>query len=260
MRRSFSLLILFAILVYVFLYAPVIVLMIFSFSTNKTQVLPIQGFTLDWYRKMASDPRLRENLTNSIIVSALTAAVSTPLGLSGAYAVVRYSFKGRNIVLGSVLIPLIMPFLVTGIMLINFFGLVKLALSLWTGIVGEVLITVPFVFLICMAGLLGFDRTVEEASMDLGANSLTTFFRITLPIIKSAVIASAVFSFVSSFNEFYVAYFTLGQINTLTIWTWAQWFMGVGQDLNAASTTIVLTLLAIGILLTKRIRIEEIVG
>lgn len=259
--RSLSqLLLLYAALIYVFLYAPIIVLMVFSFSTNATQVLPIESWTIDWYRKVISNPTLRETLINSTVLSTLAAAFSTPLGLSAAYAVVRYNFKGRSLLFGSALIPLIIPYLVTGISVVNLYGLLELRLSLWTGVVGEVLVTIPFAFLICMAGLLGLDRTLEEAAMDLGANSLTTFFRITLPIIKSSAISSALFAFVMSFNEFYVAHYTLGQINTLPIWTWSMWFYGVTQDINAASVAILFTLLAIGILLTKKIKIEEIVG
>lgn len=234
--------------------------MIFSFNTSSIQVLPIKGLTLHWFREMIQNPTLRQTLANSITLSGITAAISTPLGLSGAYAMVRYNFKGKNILFGSVLIPLIMPNLVTGIAMINFFGFFRMKLSLWTGVMGEILITIPFTFLICMAGLYGFNKTLEEAAMDLGANTLTTFFRITLPILKPAVITSALFAFVISFNEFYVAFYTLGQMSTLPIWLFSLWFHGVSPDLNAASTIIVLALLALAIVLTKKIKIEQIVG
>ena len=205
-----------------FLYVPVLVLPVFSFNNSEFIAFPLSGFTTRWYAALAGDTAMLHALGNSLEVGTATALLSTMLGLSAAKAVTHYRLKGSGAALGFISLPLFIPDIVLGISLLLLLGTTGLPLSLAAVVLGHLLVCVPFALTVLIARFEGFDRNLEEASADLGENGWMTFWRVTFPLMLPGIIASLLLTFITSFDEFLVAYFLSGTEATLPIYIWGQ--------------------------------------
>ena len=205
-----------------FLYVPVLVLPIFSFNDSQFIAFPLSGFTTRWYAGLAADSAMQHALVNSLKVGLTTALLSTLLGLMAAKAVTHYRLRGAGAMLAFISLPLFIPDIVLGISLLLLLGTVGLPLSLAAVVLGHLLVCVPFSLTVLVARFEGFDKNLEEASADLGENSWMTFWRVTFPLMLPGIIASLLLTFITSFDEFLVAYFLSGTEATLPIYIWGQ--------------------------------------
>jgi spermidine/putrescine transport system permease protein len=223
-------------LVLLFLFAPLIVVAIFSFNTSTISRFPLSGFTLSWYSKLFNDGMLREALWHSLIIAFSTVVVSCSLGILVAVGIHRHGGRMANGLRAFCLMPMMVPRLVVGIALLTFYNLIQFDLSLLTVIAGHIVMTMPYVILIALARLVGFERTLEEAAWDLGAGTFTIFREIIVPFLKPAIIAAALMSFTLSFDEVVVTFFTTGRENTLPMMIWSKLRFGITPEINAIAT------------------------
>ncbi|MBL6852936.1 MAG: ABC transporter permease [Alphaproteobacteria bacterium] len=205
-----------------FLYVPVLFLPLFSFNDSVFITFPIAGFTTQWYRQMLEDSAMLRALANSLEVGAITAVLSTILGLLAAKALTRYRVPGGNALLAFTSLPLFIPDIVLGISILILLNTLGVPLSLITVIAGHSLICVPFAITVLMSRFDGFDKSLEEASLDLGENGWMTFWRVTYPLALPGIISSLLLTFIVSFDEFLIAYFLAGSDATLPIYIWGQ--------------------------------------
>lgn len=248
------------ILVFLFLYVPVFVLVALSFNDSR-YALVWQGFTTKWYEQLfaglitgsGSVSRVdigvaTTALWHSIEIAVVTVAVSVTFGTMLALALDRYEFPGKGLLSGITYMPLIIPSIVMGISLLLFFNLIGLTQGLGTAIIGHIAFDISYVTVIVLARLQRFDRTLEEAAMDLGAGELETFRYVTLPLIKPGIIAGALLGFAMSFDDFVVTFFIVGNQNTLPIFFFGMVRQGISPGVNVIATCIlVIMFLFIGL-------------
>jgi spermidine/putrescine transport system permease protein len=235
-----------ATLVVAFLYLPVVVLIVFSFNDNKITTLPLAGFTWHWYQDAFANRELLVALWNSIYVATLATALCVALGVPAGIALDRINFPGKLLFRRLVLLPLVLPGIVTGLaMMIMFTKILGMTLSLQTVILGHGTALVSVVATQVFARLQRFNRRMEEASADLGARPLQTFWMVTLPNIRSAILGSALLSFTLSFDEIPVTYFLTGRDNTLPMYIYSTLRRGITPEINAIGTIIVLVSLVL---------------
>ena len=215
-------LLLYAILYLAFLYVPVAFLPLFSLNKSVFIAFPLSGFTTQWYTQMFDDADMLRALGNSLEVGAITAMLSTVLGLLAAKALTRYRVPGATAVLGFISLPLFIPDIVLGISILILLNAVGVPLSLVTVIAGHCLICVPFAITVLMSRFDGFDKSLEEASLDLGESGWMTFWRVTFPLALPGIVSSLLLTFIVSFDEFLIAYFLAGNEATLPIYIWGQ--------------------------------------
>jgi spermidine/putrescine transport system permease protein len=229
---------LYAIGVYTLIYAPIVMLAIYSFNDAMFITPTWDGFTLKWYRALLENPNLHEAFRNSFTLGLATAAISTIIGVAFAFAF-RKSFLAKNAMFNLMLLPMLTPGIVFGVALILFWNLLHLRPSLFgSTLVGHVTYTLPFIFLIIFPRLHKFEHQLEEAAMDLGADELTTFWEVTFPLIKPGIVASALFAFTLSFDEFIRTLFLVGSDNTLPIFLWSMIEQDISPQTNAIATVI----------------------
>ena len=208
---------------YIFvLYAPVLLIPLFSFNDSIYMNFPMKAFTTKWYALMAEDASLMKALWASVKIAVIAAVVSTILGFLAAKAMTRYRMRGRGVLFAFLLLPLIVPSIILGASLLSFFRqFMDVNLSLWTIGLSHILISIPFSMLVLMARLEGFDRNLEEASYDLGMSAWQTFRRVTLPLAMPGVLASLLLTFLVSFDEFLLAFFLSGNQATLPVYMYS---------------------------------------
>jgi spermidine/putrescine transport system permease protein len=223
MTRRFDLLTLYGVGFLIFLYGPVLLIPLFSFNDNLFAVFPLKGFTLKAYYQLSGDLRLIESVKNSVMVGIGVSIFSTAFGLLGAMAVTRYRLPGRGPVVGTIMLPLVIPSIILGVaILVILRKVLDIDLSLWTVGAGHVMLCVPFSMLVLISRLEGFDRGLEEAAMDLGESGWMTFWRVTFPLALPGIISSLLMSFTTSFDEYVLAFFLSGMDQTLPIFLWSQ--------------------------------------
>lgn len=232
--------------VFVFLYIPIIVLMVFSFNDSKLGTV-WTGFTFDWYIKLFNNSQIIEALLNSLFVATVTTVLSVICGTLAALVLHRYIFIGKKAIDFILMIPVIIPDIVIGIALLSIYGIFKINLGLFTVVPGHVVWGISFVALVVLARMAGFDRSLEEAAKDLGANEWQTFWRVSFPLIFPGVLAGALIVFTMSLDEFEVAFFTSGpSSSTLPVLIYSMVRHGVSPEINALSTILIaLIMLAI---------------
>ncbi len=212
----------YALLYLAFLYIPVLFLPLFSFNDSLYISFPLKGFTTKWYVSMIGNEPLLAALVNSIKVGAATAVLATILGMFGAKAVTRYRLPGQKPVVFVIMLPLVIPGIILGIALLILMSRLGVTLSLYTVALGHVLLCVPFAMATMIPRFEGFDKSMEEASADLGENAIWTFWRVTFPIVFPGVLASLLLCFTISFDEFIMAFFLAGTDPTLPIYIYSQ--------------------------------------
>lgn len=206
----------------VFLYLPVLFLPVFSINTAATPKFPLTGYTLKWYEELPRTPALLDAAWNSLVVGVSAALLSTVLGILAARAITRYRFPGRRPINGLIMAPLVLPEVIIAVSLLLVLLQMGLSLSLFTIVLGHVLICIPYSMTVLTAGFEGFDRSLEEASADLGETALGTFRRVTLPMVAPAIVSSLLVSFTISLDDFIIAFFLSGTDSTLPVYIWSQ--------------------------------------
>ncbi len=198
-----------AAVIYLFLYAPIVVLMLFSFnSANSTQIW--EGFSLRWYGDLVSNQSVLDAFRTSMIVGVSATAIATVIGTFAAVALTRHRFRGKTVADSTIYAATVMPEIVVGVSLLAFFVSVQFGLGITTIIVAHVAFSISFVTIVVRARLSGMDRSLEEAAQDLGANPVSTFLRVTLPLILPGVMAGALLAFTLSFDDFVITFFVAG--------------------------------------------------
>jgi spermidine/putrescine transport system permease protein len=220
-KNGARLLRLFFFLVVVFLYAPIVILLIFSFNDSAIPTFPLSGFTLHWYHQFLVNGDLRASLETSAIIAALSSLGAVVLGILASIALTRRRFHGKAAVSALLLSPLVIPYVVFGISLLLLFHQLGVPRSLLTVVIGHIVITLPYTILVIVPRLSQIDVSLEEAAFDLGASRLRTFRSITLPLILPAVVSAFLIAFTTSFDEYAVASFVVGSRVTFPIYLYA---------------------------------------
>lgn len=229
----------------VFLYLPIVFLILFSFEEADTPGFPITGLTLHWYQSMLIDSAIHSALFNSLLVAGIVAFLATLIGTMAAFPLVRggIRFAGAARILFT--LPIMIPGVLIGLGILVFITLLGIRLGLHTVIAGHLVFTTPFVVLIVAARLQGFDRRLEWAAADLGATERQTLRHIVLPLMAPAILAGFLLSVTLSIDEFVVTYFTIGPQLTLPLYIITQIKFGVTPEVNALATVIVVGTLAV---------------
>jgi spermidine/putrescine transport system permease protein len=208
----------FFVLLVVFLYAPILLLVVFSFNDSLLPTFPLSGFTLHWYGVFIHDGELRGALETSAIVAALSSLGAVALGLLASVALARRRFRGKAAVSALMLSPLVIPYVVFGISLLILFHTLGVSRSILTVVIGHIVISLPYTILVLVPRLDQIDVSLEEAAYDLGASRLRIFRSIVLPLITPAVVSAFLIAFTTSFDEYAVASFVIGTRATFPIY------------------------------------------
>ena len=234
-------------LTFIFLYAPIIVLVIFSFNKSRMNVV-FTGFTLDWYGELFKNTDLLEAFFNTLIIAGVSTVVSTVIGTISALGLYKYNFPLKKLVNGLVYIPIVIPEIVLGISLLSIYTIGNLQLGMGSLIISHIAFSIPFVITSVRSTLTLLPKEYEEAAYDLGANKFNVFSKVTLPLIMPGVISGATLALTLSLDDVVISYFTAGPgSNTLPLKIYSMIKTGITPDVNTLST---LMLLATIIILT----------
>lgn len=226
-------------LVYAFLYIPILVLIVFSFNEAR-QTAVWQGFTTKWYASLAQNQKILKSVQNSLVVAGVTTVVATIVGTLAALAMGRHSFRGKGATQAMLYLPIVIPEIVTGAALVTFFGVLKFRLGLTTVILAHIAFSISYVAIVVRARMAGFDRSLEEASMDLGAGPFQTFWRVTLPVLLPGILAGALLVFTISIDDYVITSFVAGVgATTLPLQIYSMVKVGVTPEVNAVSTLLI---------------------
>lgn len=275
--RSSALLSTYAVLAYLFLYAPIAIIIVFSFNTSRLGAT-WTGFTTNWYQVMARNPTVLAAAQNSLLVAVISTVVSTLIGTLLGVGIARYMFPGKRVFLWFMYVPVVIPEIIMAVSLVLFYSLVSgysgalaetlsayaseqsgvlpylagnlgpvaqrvsqfFRLGLWTIILAHITFQIPFVAIVVRSRLAGFDTSLEEAARDLGANEVQVFWHVTLPLIMPGVVAAALLAFTLSIDDFVITFFASGPgAITLPVYIFGSVQRGVRPDVNAVSTLIV---------------------
>lgn len=228
---------LFAALALVFVYAPIAVMVLFSFNTTEIAVWPMRGFTFDWYAEMVQSEKIRAAFLLSVRVALIATLVAGVLGTTLAYAAHRFRFPGKRLLQRIVLMPLVVPGVVTGIALLTIFDQIQVQLSVTTIVLGHITFLIAVFFTTVFARLQGLGTHIERAAMDLGASEVRAFFVAVLPNLRTTLIGAAVIAFTLSFDEIAVTFFLTGTQNTVPMLIYSMLRTGLTPTVNALATT-----------------------
>jgi spermidine/putrescine transport system permease protein len=207
--------------VIVFLYAPIVLLVVFSFNKASVPSFPLSGFTLQWYRDFIHNGAMRAALETSAIVAAVSSVVAVALGVLASVALARRGFFGKGAVTALLLSPLVIPFIVLGVAMLLLFHILGVNLSLLTIVIGHVVISLPYTILVLLPRLQQIDASLAEAAYDLGAGPLRTFRWVTFPLILPAILSAFLIAFTTSFDEYAIASFLAGARVTFPIFLYS---------------------------------------
>jgi spermidine/putrescine transport system permease protein len=229
----------FGILALVYLMLPIAVVIVFSFNDPAGRFnYTWEGFTLDHWLHPFGPPFIGEAVVTSIKIGLIATVVSVVLGTLIAMALVRYHFRGRGATNLLIFVPLTAPEIVLGASLLTLFLNLGTLLGFWTIVIAHIMFCISFVVVTVRARLVGFDRHVEEAAMDLGANEYVTFYRVTLPLIAPGILAGALLAFSLSIDDFVITNFNSGTTQTFPLYVWSQAQRGVPAEVNVIGTMI----------------------
>lgn len=227
-----------ALAVFAFLYLPIAILILYSFNGPGVGGFPPRDLTLNWYRILFGDTAIWDSVLNSLLVAATAMLIALAFGIPAALAMDRAQFPGKALFRRLVLLPLILPGIITGLSLLMLFRLADVKLSLRTIILGHGTALISVATTEVFAGLQKLNRAQEEASLDLGATYWQTFWRITVPNLKLSIIGAALLIFTLSMDEIAVSFFLIGRDNTLPLEIWGRLRRGITPEINAISTII----------------------
>ncbi len=229
----------YSLLAFVYLMLPIGVVIAFSFNNPKGRFNYVwSGFTLDNWKNWDGVPGLRSAMVLSLEIALLASLIATALGMLIALALVRYDFRGRGATNLLIFLPLSSPEIVLGASLLALFLNLKVVFGFWTILIAHVMFCISFAVVTVKARLIGFDRHLEEAAMDLGANEWVTFRRVTLPLIAPAILAALLLCFAISIDDFVVTYFNAGPRTTFPLFVWGAARVGAPPQVNVIGTAI----------------------
>ena len=250
----------YGIIFFSFIYLPLLTVIFLSFNSNPINMMVWDGFTFDWYKSifgystkldedaiyLESTDQLLSSLKNSLIVSTTTTTISTFIGTMTALALARFRFKLKSFYRALIFLPMLIPDIVLGIALLIFFVTIGIKLSLLSIIIGHCTFLSSYVFIVVSARLAGMNEALEEASFDLGANRLTTFRKITLPLISPGIIGGALLAFIISLDDLVITYFISGVgSTTLPVFIYGIMRRGIKPEINAIATLMIVVSLII---------------
>lgn len=246
---------------YLFLYAPIVVVIVFSFNAAKHGG-PWTSFTTEWYARLLDSPDKLDAAKNTLILGVISTLIATVLGTMLGYGLSRYSFPGKKLFSWFMYVPVVIPDIVMAVAMLSFFAVVRdwlglFELGMTTMIVAHSTFQIPFVAIVVRSRLAGMDPAIEEAAHDLGASSWQTFWNVTFPLMRPGVLAGAMLAFTLSLDDFVVSFFTTGPgATTLPILIYSSVKRGITPDINALSTLIVLASIVgtLGVSLLQRPR------
>lgn len=239
----------YSILIYLFLYVPILVLVVFSFNESKLNAV-WTGFSLKWYSSLFNNYGIMEAVKNSLVIAFISTALSVALGTITAVGMYKYKFKGKSLVDSMLFVPLVIPEVVMGIAMLSFFSQIKISLGIITLIIAHVTFSVSYVVIVVKTRLEGFDKSLEEAAMDLGADPWETFRRVTLPLIMPGIISGGLLAFTLSLDDVIISFFVAGPgSNTLPLKVFSMVKFGVTPEINALSTILMVFTISIVILM-----------
>lgn len=226
--------------VYGFIYAPILILVVFSFNQERINAV-WTGFTVDWYLRLFSDGDILAALMNSLIIGIPSTLIATVLGTMAAIGMHKYGFRGKRLFESILFLPIVIPEIVMAVSLLTFYVWVQLQLGTVSVILAHVTFNISFVFVIVAARLADMDDRLEDAARDLGATGWQTFRHVTFPLISPGIIAGALLAFTISWDDFLIAFFTAGVgSTTLPMKVYSMIKFGVSPEINAVSTIMIL--------------------
>jgi putative spermidine/putrescine transport system permease protein len=239
-----------------FLLAPIVLIAVYAFNPSNVQSFPLDGLSTKWFSSTFSNSEMRDALWLSVRAGLIATAIALALGTMGAFAVHRFRFFGREAISFALVLPLALPGIITGMALNSFFAFGGVTFSLTTIVIGHATFCIVIVYNNVVARLRRTSGSLVEASMDLGADGLTTFRLVTLPLISTALVAGGLLAFALSFDEVVVTTFTAGAQNTLPLWIFGQ--IRLGQRLPQVNVVVlvVLALTFIPVVLAQRLTRE----
>jgi spermidine/putrescine transport system permease protein len=233
-----------SVVVFIFLYVPILLLVGYSFNNSRLNIL-WEGFTLRWYGQLWENQPLIQALKNSLIVAVFASALSVAFGTLGAWLLYRYRFPAKRAIQTLIFIPMVIPEIIMGISLMIFFTAIAFDFGYRTIIISHVTFSFPFVLVAVQARLAGVDPFLEEAAMDLGATPMQAFWKVMVPYMLPAIVSGALMSFTLSLDELIVTYFTMSPgTATLPIKVFGMAKVGLNPMLNAVSTIFILATVA----------------
>jgi spermidine/putrescine transport system permease protein len=206
----------------VVLYLPILFIPIFSFNSGVYVKFPLESFTMAWYGDLFSRAPLLQAFWNSVKVALFVSILCTAVAIPAALAIARYRMPGKAPAVGFIMLPLVLPGLIMGVALLTLLNWMGVKLSLVTVTIGHIVICLPYAISVLLPRFIGFNRSLEEASADLGEPPLQTFWRVTLPCNMPGILACLLMTFTISFDEFFMAFFLSGAQSTLPMYIWGQ--------------------------------------
>jgi spermidine/putrescine transport system permease protein len=238
----------------VLLYIPIAILFVFSLNAGTTLSFPLKGFTLDWYGKILSTAGLLESVQHSLVVAAISSTAATVLGTMIAVLLSRFQFRGKTLLTGLAILPLIVPYVVLGVSFLILFKAFDLELSIATVSIGHAIIALPYTALIVLVRLIGAEPQLEDAAMDLGATYPGTLRLVVLPMAAPAIVSAWITAFTVSFDEFAIAHFLAGQDRTFPVFLYGQLRFANSLPILIATAVLLMLGTLTLILLANRIR------
>ncbi len=227
--------------VYIFMFLPVAVVVLLSFNASQFGAFPMTGLSFRWFVELAQNEAILRAFRTSIILGALTAAVSTTIGVLASLALIRYKVPGQNLISTILIAPILVPEVVLAVALLLFLNFLSINKSFGLLLAGHVIFTLPFVILVVQARLVSIRRDVEEAAMSLGASPVQTFFSITLPLLLPAVLAGGLFAFTISFDDITgTLFWKPGGVETVPTQIFAMLRNSISPEINALGTVMIL--------------------
>jgi spermidine/putrescine transport system permease protein len=246
----------YALLIYLFLYAPIAILITYSFNQSKLNAV-WTGFTFDWYVRLFQNGEVLEAAKTTLVVALLSTIAATVIGTLAAVGMYRYKFRGKTALDSMLYLPLVIPEIVMGISLLALFSQIKIPLGYFTLIAAHITFSIPYIVVVVRARLDGFDRSLEEAAMDLGATPWQTFVRVTLPVIAPGVVAGALLAFTLSIDDVIISFFVAGPgSTTLPLKIFSMIKFGVTPEINALSTLMLIVTLIV-VIIAERLRMNK---
>lgn len=232
--------------VFIFLFLPIVMVVVMSFNASRYSVFPAPSWTLHWYHDAMEDERILEALRTSALIALVSSILATTIGTCTSIALSRFKFRARNITRAAFMAPLVFPEMILAVMLLVVSARLNLQGGFWIVVGGHVLIGLPFVITVVSARLVGFDQSLEEAAMDLGASDWLTFRRVTLPLAMPGIVGGALLAFTVSFDNFLITYLVAGSdVVTIPVKVYSMIRTEFSPKLHAFSTFILIVTLCL---------------
>ncbi|MCY0094269.1 ABC transporter permease [Hoeflea ulvae] len=230
----------YTILVYLFMFLPIVVVVLLSFNANQFGSFPMTGLSTRWFEALWNNDAILRAFRTSIVLGLMTATISTVLGVLASLALVRYQIPGRNLITTLLIAPILVPEVVLAVALLLFLNFLNIGKSFTLLLAGHVIFTLPFVILVVQARLVSIRRDVEEAALSLGASPMQTFFAVTLPLLMPAVAAGGLFAFTISFDDITgTLFWKPGGIETVPTQIFSMLRNSISPEINALGTVII---------------------